>query len=549
MGLLPSRRRILSTGVLLVALALAAGSSAAALEQKPSVGGTAVVGQDQEPTCLNLYHVNCSFLPTRLVTSPVLAGAYRQRPNLSFEPVLVDRVTVRPATATSRFKLTYRLEPGAEWSDGTPVSAHDLVFTLETLLAPANQVSSRDGYNRIIETTVLDEKTARFTFDRPYPAWKALFPVVLPKHVLEGESFSTFWSNGIVHPDTGEPIGSGPFLWESWDPAAQVTLSRNPNWWGAHAPFLDSLVIRFIPALSEQVQALTNGLVDVITPFAAQPALAGTPGIEFQSSPATLYEHVDFNVGPGTKPLLGERWFRKAVAYALDREGATSAVAQATNSPDHGVLQSLTHFSQHPYYKEDFDRYSYDPERVSRIMRRHGCTLGGDGIWSCGGTRASIRFATTTGNLVRETIQSHVQASARAAGIELVTDNSSPPILLGQRLPARDFDAVLFTFITGGNGFGLDPLFVCNGASNFMGYCSEAVTRMLDEANEESREGRRRSLIHRAGAILADDVASIPILQRPTFLYSRTRLRGIEDNPSLQQGLTWNVEEWWIADE
>mgnify|MGYP006353019547 CR=1 FL=1 len=292
-----------------------------------------------------------------------------------------------------------------------------------------------------------------------------------------------------------------------------------------------------------------DGLVDVITPFAVQPALAATPGIEFQSSPATFYEHLDFNVGPGTKPLLGEQWFRQAVAYALDRDGATAAVAQATDSPDHGVLQSLTHFSQHPDYKEDFDRYSYDPERVSRIMRRHDCTLGGDGIWSCNGTRASIRFATTTNNLVRGTIQSHLQAGAQTAGIELVTDNSSPPILFGQRLPARDFDAVLFTFITGGDGFGLDPLFACDGPSNFMGYCSEPVTRLLQEANEESSEGKRRSLVHRAGAILAEDAASIPILQRPRFLYLRARLHGIEDNPSLLQGVTWNAEEWWVAEE
>lgn len=226
------------------------------------------------------------------------------------------------------FTLTYRIERKAEWSDGTPVTADDFVFTLETLLDPANQIADRGGHVRIVQATALDAKTVRFVFDRPYPAWKSLFPHVLPKHALEGSDFDTVWTDGITNPATGEPIGSGPFLLTAWNRGVKMTLSRNPNWWGRRPAFLDAIDIRFFPfSQAAMTQALADGSIDVMSPQTVQPALAGLPGIELQTSQTPFFEHISFNVASTTTPLLREKWFREAVAYALDREGATAEVS------------------------------------------------------------------------------------------------------------------------------------------------------------------------------------------------------------------------------
>jgi peptide/nickel transport system substrate-binding protein len=537
-----SRWLLITAGALLV-LAFA-GSPAAADEPAPNVGGTARFGLPQEPSCLNAYLSQCFGSPL-LATGPVLAGTYRQRPDFTYEPVLVDRVSVEHEASVSWFKLTYRLEQDAEWSDGTPVTAHDLAFTLETLLDPANNVLKREGYELITRTTVLDEKTVRFTFERPYPAWKTLFPQVLPKHVLEGRDFDTVWNGGITDPATGAPIGSGPFLLTGWDRGVQITLSRNPSWWGEDPPYLDSLVLRFIPDQAQLAQALTGGTIDASYPGGAFPGLADTPGIALQSPPGAGFEHVDFNVGSETMPLLREPWFREAIAYALDRQGAVTEV-WGPHSPGIETFQSLTYLGQQPEYRPHFDRYSYDPERVGGIMRDHGCALAGDGIWSCAGTRASMRFATTTGNAPRAQFQARVQADARAAGLELVTDNSPAGPLFGTRLPERDYDLIMFTWGLPRGPVAQADLYTCDAVQNFMGYCSEPVTRLFEESDEETRESRHRSFVNRADAVLADDLASIPLFQRPSFLYSRVNLRGIEENPS-ERGPTWNAEEWSIG--
>ena len=538
-----SRRLLLAAGALIAMLVVAGG--AAAQHEKPVAGGTAVFGAEFEPPCVNPYVNPCPQFFTRLATVPTLAGAYRQRPDFTFEPVLVDRAPVRE----SPFSLTFHIEPRAEWSDGTPVTADDFVFTLDTLLDPANDILDRTGYDRIVEATALDAKRVRFVFGEPYPAWRTLFPHVLPKHALEGHDFDTVWNNGIVNPTTGDPIASGPFTLSAWDRGVEMTLTRNPGWWGARPALLDSIVVRFVGFGQAPAQALANGTVDVIDAQAVQPTLTGVPGIALEQIPGPSLEHLDFNVGSATMPLLREQWFREAVTSALDREDLANDLGAVFASHGLGVQDSLAYRSQQPEYRPHFSRYGYDPARAREIMARHGCVLGGDGIWSCGGVRASLRLTTTTGNPSRSFVQAHMQASAREAGIELVLENVFAGTLFGVRLPAGDFDLVIFTWPTSfGDPLGLVGLYGCGGGSNFMRYCSDDVTGLLEDSARELTEGRRRALVNRADAIMADDLPSVPLFQRPLFMYSDASVRGLAENPTAT-GPTWNAEEWWISGE
>jgi peptide/nickel transport system substrate-binding protein len=142
---------------------------------------------------------------------------------------------------------------------------------------------------------------------------------VLPKHVLAGENFDTVWNDGVVDPATGQPIGSGPFLVMGWERGSQITLTRNPRWWGPHLPYLDSIVVRFILDSQAIAQALVSGPVDATNPGGPLLQPAGAPGIELRSSPGAGVR------APGLQRRLRdhaapvEQWFREAVAYSLDR--------------------------------------------------------------------------------------------------------------------------------------------------------------------------------------------------------------------------------------
>jgi peptide/nickel transport system substrate-binding protein len=180
-------------------------------------------------------------------------------------------------------------------------------------------------------------------------------------------------------------------------------------------------------------------------------------------------------------------------------------------------------------------------------MQAHGCATGPDGIWVCGGVRASIKFATTTGNQLRALTQQAIQDQARAAGIELIADNSSAGVLFGTRLPTRDYELVMFTWVKGVDpGHAID-LYGCDGSQNHLAYCSATVTELLTRAETEVDPIGRAGLLNEADALLADDVPSLPLFVRPAFLTYRTTLHGPRNNAS-EAGPTWNVEEWWTTE-
>jgi peptide/nickel transport system substrate-binding protein len=505
----------------------------------PRAGGMAVIGLDNEPPCLNVLLARCRLAPTIWTAGVALPGAFRVTPALSYEPVLVDRVDV----SREPFTLTYHLRPEAVWSDGVPVSADDLIFTYRTILESA--VQTREDYELIAEAVEVDAKTARFVFTRSFPAWRALFATVLPEHVLAGRDFNAIWDTEITDPATHEPIGSGPFLVTRWDRGNSLTLSRNPRWWGAHRPFLDEIVARFILDTNSRFQALRAGEIDLLAP---QPQLQiadllVTPGVTVESAPGLLLEHVDFNTDSTSMPLLREPWFRRAVAYAIDRP-ALVPLLYGTLEVSYGAQQSLLFPGGHEDYAPSFAGYAYSVQTVGELMQAHGCATGADGIWVCDGVRASIKLATTTGNALRALSQQAMQNQARVAGIELVADNSSAGALFGTRLPARDYELVMFAWVKSADAGHPADLYGCGGVQNFMAYCSATVTDLLTRVDTEVDPLARSALLHDADAVLADDMPSLPLFMTPSFLAYRTTLHGPRNNAG-DPGPMWNVEDWW----
>ena len=521
-----------------VAALASIGAPAPASGEAPRVGGTVTIGGDFEPACLSLIRTGCNQSWAHWSAGVALPGAFRVRPDLSYEPVLVESVDV----STSPFTLTYRIRERAVWSDGTPVSADDFVYTWQASVDPAND-AFRNGYDRIAEASILDAKTVRFVFSSRYAPWRELFNHVLPRHVLAAAGIRAF-DNAVANPATGQPIGSGPYLVESFVRGDAITLVRNPLWWGPHAPYVDRIVIRFYPDTNAQFAAIRSGEIELLQP---QPQLQiadarRDPDLVVDAARGGSLEHLDFNVSPSTMPLLREPWFRRAIAHAIDREAVADAL-WATLDPSMDAQQNLIHFAQSPYYQPHFARYTYSPATVEAIMGANACERGTDGIWSCGGVRASVRFATTAGNQLRELAQSMMQDQARAAGIELRTDNASAAHLFGTRLPALDYDLIMFAWILG-DPAGSYALYGCGGSLNSLGYCSPTVTDLLERAAGEVDADARAALANDADAQLAEDLPSLPLFVRPTFLITRKTLHGAVNNPS-PQGPTWNVEDWW----
>jgi len=113
-------------------------------------------------------------------------------------------------------------------------------------------------------------------------------------------------------------------------------------------------------------------------------------------------------------------------------------------------------------------------------------------------------------------------------------------------LPQGDWDLALFAW-----GRAVDPpgadsqaLWACNGVVNYLGYCNRSVTRLLLKAATELNSSKRELLLNRADALIARDLPTLPLFDKPGYLIYNSRIRNVTWNPI---DVLWNAQDWWIA--
>jgi len=545
------RKLWLLAGVVLTGLVLVATGSARQTSSKAA--GTMVIGLEQEPTILNTSIIGGDALANVYISVPLWSGAYKITPNFTYAPEVVSSVQVQQ----SPFRLTYHIKKNAYWNDGgkkVPVSANDFVFTWHVVMNPKVQVLSTTGFDQITSAKVINKKTVRFTFKTPYAGWKLLFgdnEGILPSFALKNdESFNKVWLNYVDDPRNNKPLSMGPFIMTGtgdWIHGRQLTLVRNPLWWGGKAK-LSKLVFRFYADSQTEAQQIKSGEIDTFNP---QPQvflvpLRHTSGLRTQVGKGPVYEHIDFNVGFGrSEPLLSQLWMRQAFAYAIDRTAIVGALFKKTGiAPGLGVLNNVGIFGK--YYTQPWKYVKHSNAKALKLLRAH-CTGGpgkGDGVFVCNGKKASFGFAWRSGNQLRQLTFEILQQQLKAAGIEIKADDSAD--LFSSRLPKGDYDVTLYAWQGSPDLTQNTNIYACrNNQTNFaqqntQGYCNAKVTRLLKAVNVTLDAKRQAKLYNLAAAQMAKDLNTIPLYQKPTYLIYRSRFKGMKENPT-QETFMWNI--------
>ncbi len=223
----------------------------------PAPAGGLRLGVPEEAATLDPFDRRSRTPPAAALLGEILPQLFRVDPEGRVRGYLADDATVgqdQGAVAAS-----FRLRPGARWSDGTDISAADLRFTLETVRSgpwPGPKVD----YDRVVAVDG-EGPSVRLRFDGPFPGWKRLFSgadFVLPAHRLAGQDLTAVWREG---PD----LAGGPFRLGRVTPGLEVELERNDAWWG-DGPRVESLRVVVVPDVRTMEQLLDNGELDVAWP-------------------------------------------------------------------------------------------------------------------------------------------------------------------------------------------------------------------------------------------------------------------------------------------
>lgn len=468
------------TGSAAVSTESASSDTAASGEKIINVGVTNTIGS-LNPLLLNGGEIN------KYATGLMFLPLMELDADLNFEGMLADSITTE-----DNKNFIVHIDDAATWSDGTPVTADDVVYTALRLASPVIGNTAmmyyvfegvgddgfvEEGAESIDGIQKVDDKTVQFTTKEEMPITTfensyARYLLTLPKHVIEQyseEELSTAdWFN---HPD----VVSGPFIVTDFDVDHYISYEANKDYWKG-APKIDKLNIKIVDG-SQLYAGLQSGEIDI-----TQQTMSDIPQEDYESVEAL--DNVEVVYG---SPVTNQSVFiqtknvpdvkvRQAMLYAIDRQQILEELLNGHGEIVDGFLSSAS-----PFYDDSLTPVSYDPEKAKALLEEAG--------WDGSQT---IRFYVNSGDSTFVNAASIIAAEWAAVGIKAEIQTVDFATLMSVA-GTEDYDvlAVQYTYAP------VDPYpdvaWLLGGEGSWTGYSNDTLNDALTKSQltsdpEETKE-------------------------------------------------------------
>jgi peptide/nickel transport system substrate-binding protein len=521
--------------VLLLSLVGACGDNAVlgdlAAGGDPVEGGTAIVSRNSDFDAFNQF-VSTDYDTGQVLRHMLFMPLVRLDAEMEYEPYLAETIS----QSEDGLALTFRLRNGITWHDGVPVTADDVVWSVETYMNPTLAFANAQYFQFVDRVEKVDARTVVFHFNAThsdaladYLEWEPM-----PKHLLQDVPVIDMRSASFNR----NPVGNGPFRFVSWTPNQQVVFEANPDF-ALGRPRLDRVVFRVIPEQTTELTELLTGRVDLIR--AVQPSEAarveGSSAARLLSYSSRSYTFLAWNTA---NPLFADARVRRALSMAIDRRQIVDALLYG-----YGTIAVTDVLPFQWQFDEDLEPWPHDPEQARRLLAEAGWVdTDRDGILDKDGRPFRFTLETNQGNDLREDIIVIVQNDLRRVGIDVQTRLAEWNSLI-DRLKRKEFESVVSGWSV---DFKFDPseTFGCAGGDyNYPSYCNPEADSLVRAALTTIDQNEALPLWRRYQQIVHDD-------QPYTFLYYLSerlgvsrRLQGVVGDA---RGHLVSVHEWWIAD-
>jgi len=525
-------------GGVLVVLGLAAAASAAEPPRftPEQMGGTLRRNLSAEPQTLN-----------PLTAKDVYAGIVndylfealldRDFDTLEWRGLLADRFEVSPDGKI----ITFHLDPRAKFSDGTPVTADDVLFTYQTIINPEIDCRAYASYFEDCQTCEkIDERTVRFVWKKAY--FKSLETSnlgVLPRHVYQFSDPKQF--NDL----SDKLVGTGPYTFQEWKTGQQIVLVRNPAYWRP-PPAFDRVTFRFILEEQAEVQSLLAGDLDdlAVSPewwvkLKARPDVTAKYQMLRYSAPGGGYRYIAWN---NARPLFADKRLRRAMTQLVWRQQLLKYMQY-----DIGTVISGPFWVKGRQYDQAVPLWPHDRAAARRLLKEAGWEdLNGDGwLENTEGKRFEFEFSVPAGNQVIRDMVRVMGEEFRRAGIDMHVRAYEWSVFV-TKLDNRDYDSIMLGWA--GGGVEEDPFQIWHSSqradrgSNHVGFVNPEADRLMEEARATLDEKKRNDLFHRFHRILHEDQPYTFMWQGETLRLLAPRIKGVQVHAL---GLDWR--EWWMG--
>lgn len=440
----------------------------------------------------------------------IFNGLTRKDDKFDPEPDLAERFEASPDYKT----FTFYLRPNVKFHNGQRLSAADVKYTFDTMMAKGFRSAKRAELERelaSVEMDPADPMKVVFRLNNPSPGFaNTILPVgIIPEQTSEQQA--------------KRPVGTGPFKFVSYSEDQEVILSAFDEYFEGPSS-IKRLAVRIIPDNSTRESELRKGSADLAVNADFDPvtveSLHQSPSVKVEISDGTNISHLGVNL---QDPILEDRRVRQALAYAIDREAIIRDVYRGQARPAHSVLPP----SQWAFEPNATD-YKYDPERAKRLLDEAGK------IEKDGRGRMKLSLKTSPLSVARK-VGEALQEQMRRVGVELELQPLERQ-KLSQDMNDGNFQLYLNTLVGGNQSvdifkFVYDSKSIPPNGQNRSRYNNPQLDKLLDEAQTASRD-RRKEIFSQVQKTLAEDIPQIYLWYPSTVVVYRDRVSNVKIDPS-----------------
>lgn len=493
---------------------------------------------------------------------------------------LIPSLAGMPEISADNLTYTFIINKNAKFSDGKPVTAADVVFTLKLIKIPFVDAAATRGYFEMVDKAEVvdgDQQKVKFTLTKPN--WRGIYTLglfsILPKHVLdpgnvtdkfgweelkdiniakknpEIQKYADFINSQEVSRDAKYLVGSGPYMFEKWDTGAGVTLVKNPNYWGGGTitpNYPQKIIFKTIQDNSAALVAAKNKEIDamaVIKPSDFYKDLENADQFSLiKARPfEPAYTYLAWNQ---LNPLFQDKRVRLALAHLVDRKTIIDKVMFGDGVP----IQSHVFYKNTKLLNAELPEIQYDIEKAKKLLDEAGWKdTDGDGVLDkvINGKKTDFKFTFLSNtNPVRKQILLVIVDALKKVGIQAEVQELEWSVYL-DKTKKHEFEATYSAWTS--PTIPPDPHQIWHSSqsegegSNYISFKNKTNDSLIEAYRNEMDESKRIALIKEWQKLIYDE-------QPYTFLWS-PRARYIYDKRfknarwyNIQPSPTYN--EWWV---
>ena len=470
--------------------------------------------------------------------------------------------------------ITWKLKEGLLWSDGTPFTADDVVFTAAYCMDPAGGCAQGAKYEGVKTVEALDPLTVKVTFTGPKPnPFNAFVGSTSP--ILQKAQFANCM--GAAAPTCTDanfkPIGTGPFMVTDFKVNDSVELAANPNYRDPAKPAFATLSVKGGGDAASAARAvMETGEFDYawntqINPELQAQMISGGKG-QFVSGFGTLVERIEMNLtdpspdlAEGERatvkhphPILSDLNVRKALSMAIDRNLLVEVGYGAAGRPTCNLVPAPA-----IYASPNTDCLTQDMDGAKALLDAAGWTVGADGIREKDGKKFKLLYQTSV-NPVRQDFQALIKGWWNELGVDVELKSIDGGVFFGGDAGSPDTFQKFYADVEmyANNFDGTDPepyvaQYTCDKipspesqwqGENINRFCDPAYDALVAELIQTRDEAKRAELVIRMNEMLTKDTYTIvPLVDRGRLSAHSNTLGGVVLN--VWDSEMGNVENWF----